>query len=505
MREYSDRFGLTAARAERLGKHALVMHPGPMNRGVEILVDPAELPGADDHPAGGQRGGGAHGGAVRPARRPRERGRAVDARPGDHRRADRRPGGRARRRRAWSMRDTWSPWPRAWRRADGDTVLDARGMRRRPGVRRPPRPPARAGPRGGRDGRDGEPGGGARRATRRSWRCPTPIRRRTRAAWSNCVRDARRRAPGCATSTRAAASPSGAPARCWRPTPNWWRPGCACSPTTATGVQDPLLMRRAMEYSPGSTWCSPSTARWPRSPRGAVMHEGHCCSELGLPGWPAVAEELMVHRDIELCRLTGARLHILHLSTARSVELVRAAKADGTDGHRRGRRRTTSASPTTRCAATTPCSRSTRRCAPPRTSRRWPSGWSTARSTPSPPTTPRTRPSDKERPLDEAPPGMVGLETALGVCLPVLQRAGMSLVEIVGALSLAPGGDRRVVGSRPTDRRRRAGQPRRVRSRRPSWEVVPARLGEPQPQHAVRRPDAARPGATHGARPARRP
>jgi aspartate carbamoyltransferase catalytic subunit len=46
MREYSERFGLTAARAERLGKHALVMHPGPMNRGVEILVDPAELPGA---------------------------------------------------------------------------------------------------------------------------------------------------------------------------------------------------------------------------------------------------------------------------------------------------------------------------------------------------------------------------------------------------------------------------------------------------------------------------
>jgi aspartate carbamoyltransferase catalytic subunit len=46
LREYSARFGLTPARAQRLGKHALVMHPGPMNRGVEILVDPAELPGA---------------------------------------------------------------------------------------------------------------------------------------------------------------------------------------------------------------------------------------------------------------------------------------------------------------------------------------------------------------------------------------------------------------------------------------------------------------------------
>ena len=59
------------------------------------------------------------------------------------------------------------------------------------------------------------------------------------------------------------------------------------------------------------------------------MHEGQCCSELGVPGWPALAEELMVHRDIELSRLTGAPLHLLHLSTAGSVELVRRAKADG--------------------------------------------------------------------------------------------------------------------------------------------------------------------------------
>ena len=46
LREYSTRFGLTPERARRLPEHALVMHPGPMNRGVEILVDPAELPGA---------------------------------------------------------------------------------------------------------------------------------------------------------------------------------------------------------------------------------------------------------------------------------------------------------------------------------------------------------------------------------------------------------------------------------------------------------------------------
>src|SRR5262245_59330398 len=50
---------------------------------------------------------------------------------------------------------------------------------------------------------------------------------------------------------------------------------------------------------------------------------------MGVRGWPSVAEELMVFRDIELSRLTGAPIHLLHLSTAKSVDLVRAAKADG--------------------------------------------------------------------------------------------------------------------------------------------------------------------------------
>ncbi|MET0460859.1 MAG: dihydroorotase, partial [Ilumatobacteraceae bacterium] len=95
------------------------------------------------------------------------------------------------------------------------------------------------------------------------------------------------------------------------------------------GVQDPLLMRRAMEYSLGLDMVLAQHCEVARLTKGAVMHEGRCCSELGLPGWPALAEELMVHRDIELARLTGARIHLLHLSTAGSVELVRAAKADG--------------------------------------------------------------------------------------------------------------------------------------------------------------------------------
>lgn len=95
------------------------------------------------------------------------------------------------------------------------------------------------------------------------------------------------------------------------------------------GVQDPLVMRRAMEYAHDLGVTLAQHCEVSRLTQGAVMHEGACCSKLGLPGWPSIAEELMVHRDIELCRLTGARVHFLHLSTAGSVELVRRAKEDG--------------------------------------------------------------------------------------------------------------------------------------------------------------------------------
>src|SRR5258706_1552805 len=95
------------------------------------------------------------------------------------------------------------------------------------------------------------------------------------------------------------------------------------------GVQDPQLMRHALEYARVLDITLAQHCEVTSLTKGAVMHEGSCCSHLGVPGWPAIAEELMVHRDIELSRLTGARVHLLHLSTVRSVELVRAAKADG--------------------------------------------------------------------------------------------------------------------------------------------------------------------------------
>ncbi len=95
------------------------------------------------------------------------------------------------------------------------------------------------------------------------------------------------------------------------------------------GVQDASLMRRALEYARGLGITLAQHCEVTELTRGAVMNECQCCTDLGLPGWPAIAEELMVFRDIELVRITGATMHFLHLSTTRSVELVRAAKRDG--------------------------------------------------------------------------------------------------------------------------------------------------------------------------------
>jgi dihydroorotase len=95
------------------------------------------------------------------------------------------------------------------------------------------------------------------------------------------------------------------------------------------GVQSSLLMRRALEYASALGVTLAQHCEDAGLSHGAHMHEGEWSSRLGIPGMPAEAEELMVHRDIVLGRLTGAPVHFLHLSTAGSVELVRAAKAKG--------------------------------------------------------------------------------------------------------------------------------------------------------------------------------
>ncbi len=202
------------------------------------------------------------------------------------------------------------------------------------------------------------------------------------------------------------------------------------------GVQDPALMRRALEYAKPLGITLAQHCEVASLTKGAVMHEGSCCSRLGLPGWPALAEELMVHRDIELVRLTRAPVHFLHLSTARSVALVRAAKADGlpvtaeaaphhfslTDELLSGYDAVFKVNPPLRTAADIEAIKDGLA-----------DGTIDAIATDHAPHPPEA----KEAPLDQAPPGMLGLETALGLAITEL-GGRMPLAAIVAALSWKP-------------------------------------------------------------------
>lgn len=94
-------------------------------------------------------------------------------------------------------------------------------------------------------------------------------------------------------------------------------------------VWDPLLMRRALEYVKAFDGVIAQHAQEPRLTEGAQMNEGEVSADLGLGGWPAVAEESIIARDVLLAEHVGARLHICHVSTAGSVEIIRWAKARG--------------------------------------------------------------------------------------------------------------------------------------------------------------------------------
>ena len=201
-----------------------------------------------------------------------------------------------------------------------------------------------------------------------------------------------------------------------------------------TGVQDPLLMRRALEYAKSLGILLAQHCEVSRLTEGAVMHEGGCCSRLGVPGWPSVAEELMVFRDIELSRLTGAPVHFLHLSTAKSVDLVRGAKAEGllvtaeaaphhftlTDELLSGFDPIFKVNPPLRELTDVIAVR-----------QGLADGTIDAIATDHAPHPPEL----KEMPLDQAPPGMLGLETSLALSISEL---GLPLQQVVGLLSWKP-------------------------------------------------------------------
>lgn len=185
-----------------------------------------------------------------------------------------------------------------------------------------------------------------------------------------------------------------------------------------TGVQDGALMRRALDYARGLGVVLAQHCEDEDLARGGAMHEGAWSSRLGIPGVTSVAEEAMVARDIALARLTGARLHFLHLSTVGSVDLVRRAKAEGVAV-------TAEAAPhhlvltDAACASYDP----TFKVNPPlRTDADVAAlraglvdGTIDAVATDHAPHAPEA----KDVPFDEAPPGMLGLETALAVVLSV--------------------------------------------------------------------------------------
>jgi dihydroorotase len=203
-----------------------------------------------------------------------------------------------------------------------------------------------------------------------------------------------------------------------------------------TGVQDDGLMRRAMEYAVGLGVTLAQHCEVSALSAGTCMHEGEWSARLGLPGQPAAAEELMVARDIALARITGARIHLQHLSTAGSVELVRAAKAEGlpvtaeatthhftlTDACVAGYDPVFKVHPPLRTEADVTAIRAGLA-----------DGTIDAIATDHAPHTAE----DKERPFDAAPPGMLGLETALALALTELGDT-IPLERLLALLSWQP-------------------------------------------------------------------
>jgi dihydroorotase len=96
-------------------------------------------------------------------------------------------------------------------------------------------------------------------------------------------------------------------------------------------VFDPLVMRRALEYVKKFDGVIAQHAQEPRLTQGSQMNEGIVSSQLGLKGWPAIAEEAIIARDVLLADHVQSRLHICHLTTAGGVEIIRWAKARGID------------------------------------------------------------------------------------------------------------------------------------------------------------------------------
>ena len=195
-----------------------------------------------------------------------------------------------------------------------------------------------------------------------------------------------------------------------------------------SGVQDGALMRRALEYATGLDVTLAQHCEDAALAAGGHMHEGEWSSRLGIPGIPAEAEEVMIMRDLALVRLTGGRVHFLHVSTAGSVELLRRAILDGiaftaeaaphhfslTDAEVAGYDPVFKVNPPLRTYADVNAVKVALT-----------DGTIGAIATDHAPHAAEA----KEAPFDEAPPGMIGLETALALALTELDLSERQVFE----------------------------------------------------------------------------
>jgi dihydroorotase len=211
-------------------------------------------------------------------------------------------------------------------------------------------------------------------------------------------------------------------------------------------IREARLLRLALEYAKAFDAVVADHAEDASLTDGAQMHEGEVSAMLGLAGWPAAAEEMVVARDLLLAELTGGRLHLCHLSTGGAVELVRAAKA-------RGVRVTAEAAPH-HFTLTDEAVRSydpVFKVNPPLREKAdveavrqgLADGTIDAIATDH---APHAR-EDKEVEWPAAPPGMLGLETALGLALTELVGPGyLELPAAVERLTAGPARCRRLPG-----------------------------------------------------------
>lgn len=212
------------------------------------------------------------------------------------------------------------------------------------------------------------------------------------------------------------------------------------------GVQDSRVLRRAMEYIKSFGAVCAEHCDDAALSRGGHMHEGYVSDLLGIKGIPAAAEEIALARDLALAELTGVRFHALHVSTAGSVDLIRKAKAKGvnvsaeatphhlvlTDAQLQSFDAVFKVSPPLRAAGDVEAVRAGLA-----------DGTIDAVATDHAPHSAE----EKESEIELAPPGMIGLETALAVILTEVVAAGViSLAEAIGCMSTKPARILRLAG-----------------------------------------------------------